>query len=89
MNRSGPFQLRKRLRVNASATQNEPTAATASTARCRSGCAGHWSMNRGRTSSTAAVSGSHSAMPRTTGGKWVVGKKMPYRSIIGMRNGVK
>jgi choline dehydrogenase-like flavoprotein len=39
-------------------------------------------MNSGRTSSTGAVSGSHSAMLRTSGGSWVVGKKMPDRNKL-------
>ncbi len=49
----------KRLRVSASASQNPPTAYAVSTPSGRSHCWGHWSMNNGRTSSTALVSGSH------------------------------
>jgi hypothetical protein len=52
--------------------------------------AGHGSVqNSGRTSSTAADSGSQSATARTSGGSCSRGKKMPDRNIIGVRNSVK
>ena len=68
---------------------NAPTVYASSTRVARRGWAGHWSMNIGRTSSTALVSGSQSETMRTGAGSCSRGKNTPERNIIGVRNSVK
>src|SRR5438105_3909366 len=80
---------RKRLRVSASATQNATTAYAPSTSAWRSASSGQRSMNIGRTSSTALVSGNHSENARNGPGSCSRGKNTPDKNIIGVRNSVK
>ena len=80
---------RKRRRVSASASQKAPRVVSASTSAGRRGWAGHWSMNRGRTSSTAFVSGSAAERVRTRGGSCSRGKNTPERNIMGVSISVK
>ena len=47
----------KRLRVKAKATQNAQAATPSNKQMLPTKCCGHWSKNKGRTISTAAVSG--------------------------------
>ena len=61
-------QTLNRLRVSASASQKPNTAYTVSTPTCSHGLFGHWSMNKGRTSSTALVKGSQSDIDLTNAG---------------------
>lgn len=85
----GLLQPRKRRRVSASASQKATTVVATSTRPWRKGCWGHWSMNSGRTSSTALVSGSQSEIARTSGGNCSRGKNTPDKNIMGVSTSVK